>query len=156
MGVTVFTPQRNLKQKLVGELIFYSDFRGRCEAGVVSNLSHFDLWGLKIKLRVTTLRLWELCCLWRDRWHNAALASLSFPYHNWVLVLCPKQILLSMRPTQNFNKHKCSFFCLFVSASRTRNILVLRVWIFRRQLQLFLSLTPSFSNIRKQLWCDKI
>ena len=55
MGVTVFTPQRNLKQKLVGELIFYSDFRGRCEAGVVSNLSHFDLWGLKIKLRVTTL-----------------------------------------------------------------------------------------------------
>jgi hypothetical protein len=57
VGVTVFTPQRNLKQKLVGELIFYSDFRGRCEAGVVSNLSHFDLWGLKIKLRVKTLRL---------------------------------------------------------------------------------------------------
>ena len=57
MGVTVFTPQRNLKQKLVGELIFYSDFRGRCEAGVVSNLSHFDLWGLKIMLNSEIVRI---------------------------------------------------------------------------------------------------
>ena len=108
MGVTLFKPQRNLKQKLVGEVIFYSEVWSWSCFKLIKFCPAVLTWDHKIGLDSDSDC--ENSVVWRDRWHNAALASLSFPYHNWVLVLSNTNIINA----QNFKKEiffLSHFFC---------------------------------------------